>query len=285
MKAKRTFTKMAHNATRAYYSADTPADVSDLRWMTVQRRIRKNLIVIRKIYGLNQKQCADLLGLNPKYINAMEKGRYYPSLRCLWLFSQIFYIPVELLVTYEWGDEETYIWADALMKMGTLEMKRKQFYENVRHNLIALRYAYGLSQNEVASFIGLSNSYMWALEEGRYQVSLPIAYAVSRLFHISVDSFTYHRFEAGPKNHFEKTRTPLNSVLKETWMQSNQRAAHNIQRLRRKNGLSVQQLADAIGYGREALYNMEQGKTFLKLVNVADVARFFDISIDSLIES
>ena len=285
MKAKRTFIKMAHKAARAYYSADTPADISDLRWMAVQRRIRNNLIVVRKIYGLNQKQCADLLGLNPKYINAMEKGRYYPSLRCVWLFSQLFHIPIGLLVGREWRGEETHIWADALMKIGTLEMKHKQLYENVRHNLIALRYAYGLNQNEVASLVGLSNSYMWALEEGRYQVSLPIAYAVSRLFHISVDSFIYQRFEAGQRNPFEKTRHPLKSVLKETWMQSNQRVAHNIQRLRRQNGLSVQQLADAIGYGRDALYKMEQGKTFLTLVTVADVARFFGISIDTLIES
>lgn len=125
MKAKRTFIKMAHRAARAYYSADIPTDISDLRWMAVQRRIRNNLIVVRKIYGLNQKQCADLLGLNPKYINAMEKGRYYPSLRCVWLFSQLFHIPVELLVTHEWGDEETQVWADALMKLGTLATNRK----------------------------------------------------------------------------------------------------------------------------------------------------------------
>lgn len=125
MKAKRTFIKMAHRAARAYYSADIPTDISDLRWMAVQRRIRNNLIVVRKIYGLNQKQCADLLGLNPKYINAMEKGRYYPSLRCVWLFSQLFHIPVELLVTHEWGDEETQVWTDALMKLGTLAMNRK----------------------------------------------------------------------------------------------------------------------------------------------------------------
>ena len=164
MKAKRTFIKMAHKAARAYYSADRPTDISDLRWMAVQRRIRNNLIVVRKIYGLNQKQCADLLGLNPKYINAMEKGRYYPSLRCVWLFSQLFHIPIGLLVGREWRDEETHIWADALMKIGTQEMKHKQLYENVRHNLIALRYAYGLNQNEVASLVGLSNSYMWALE-------------------------------------------------------------------------------------------------------------------------
>ena len=125
MKAKRTFIKMAHRAARAYYSADIPTDISDLRWMAVQRRIRNNLIVVRKVYGLNQKQCADLLGLNPKYINAMEKGRYYPSLRCVWLFSQLFHIPVELLVTHEWGDEETQVWTDALMKLGTLAMNRK----------------------------------------------------------------------------------------------------------------------------------------------------------------
>lgn len=123
MKEKRTFIKMARKAARAYYSEDTAIDVSDLQWREVQKRIRKNLIVIRKIYGLNQKQCADLLGLNPKYINAMEKGRYYPSLRCVWLFSQLFHIPVELLVTYEWGDEEIHIWTDALMKMRTLKMK------------------------------------------------------------------------------------------------------------------------------------------------------------------
>lgn len=110
MKAKRTFIKMAHQAARAYYSADTPADVSDLRWMVVQRRIRKNLIIIRKIYGLNQKQCANLLGLNPKYINAMEKGRYYPSLRCVWLFSQMFHVPIYLLVDHEWSEEEIDIW-------------------------------------------------------------------------------------------------------------------------------------------------------------------------------
>lgn len=116
MKAKRTFIKMAHKAARAYYSADTPADISDLQWMAVQRRIRNNLIVIRKIYGLNQKQCADLLGLNPKYINTMEKGRYYPSLRCVWLFSQLFHIPIGLLVEREWSADEAKVWSDELKK-------------------------------------------------------------------------------------------------------------------------------------------------------------------------
>ena len=95
MKAKRTFIKMACKAARAYYSADIAADISDLRWTAVQNRIRRNLITVRNIYKLNQKQCADLLGLNPKYVNALEKGRYYPSLRCVWLFSQRFSIPKE----------------------------------------------------------------------------------------------------------------------------------------------------------------------------------------------
>lgn len=285
MKSKRTFIKIANKAARAYYSADTMANVSDLRWMEVQERIRQNLIQIRTMYGMSQKHCADLLGLNPKYINAMENGRYYPSLRCVWLFSQLFYIPIELLVTHEWGDEETRIWINALMKIEALEVKRKQLYDNVRQNLIALRYAYCLNQNEVATLIGVSNSYMWALEEGRYQVSLPIAYAVSRLFHISVESLIYQRFEEDQMNPFKQNRPLLKSIPKEFWIQSNQNAAHNIQRLRKRNGLSVQQLADAIGYGRDALYKMEQGKTFLKLITIADVARFFDVSIDSLIES
>lgn len=107
---------MAHKAAKAYYSADTPVDVSDSRWREAQKQIRKNLILIRKIYGLNQKQCADLLGLNPKYINAMEKGRYYPSLRCVWLFSQLFYIPIGLLIEYEWSEDEIDVWSDLLMK-------------------------------------------------------------------------------------------------------------------------------------------------------------------------
>ena len=83
MKAKRTFIKMAHRAAKAYYSADIPADISDLRWMAVQRRIRNNLIVVRKIYGLNQKQCADLLGLNPKVYQCHGKGAILsqPSVR------------------------------------------------------------------------------------------------------------------------------------------------------------------------------------------------------------
>ena len=126
MKAKRTFIKMAHKAARAYYSADTAADISDLRWTAVQNQIRRNLITVRNIYKLNQKQCADLLGLNPKYVNALEKGRYYPSLRCVWLFSQRFSIPLELLVAYDWGDEETRIWMDALRKIGALEIESKR---------------------------------------------------------------------------------------------------------------------------------------------------------------
>ena len=123
MNARRLFIKMAYKAARAYYSADTLVDVSDLQWREVQKRIRKNLILIRKIYRLNQKQCADLLGLNPKYINAMEKERYYPSLRCVWLFSQIFHIPIYLLVDHEWREEETRILTEALIKIGSARDK------------------------------------------------------------------------------------------------------------------------------------------------------------------
>lgn len=132
MKVKRTFIKMAHQAARAYYSEDTTVDVSDLRWRTVQNQIRKNLILIRKIYGLNQRQCADLLGLNPKYMNAVEKGRYYPSLHCIWIFSQTFCIPIKLLIDHVWSEEEISLWKTSLEKTEIRKKSLAELYENVR---------------------------------------------------------------------------------------------------------------------------------------------------------
>lgn len=120
MKAKRTFVKIASQAARSYYSAGPKADISDWQWMEVQKRIRKNLIMVREGYGMSQKHCADVLGLNPKYMNAMERGRYYPSLRCVWLFSQFFHIPIGLLVEREWSEDEAKIWSDELRKMNQL---------------------------------------------------------------------------------------------------------------------------------------------------------------------
>lgn len=285
MNAKKTFIKTANKAARDFYLAEKKPDVTELRWMEVQERIRQNLVLIRNMYGMSQKHCADLLGLNPKYVNAMENGRYYASLRCVWLFSQMFYIPIGLLVEHEWGEEENQIWVEALMKIRQLKEKYGQVYETIRHNLMTLRYYYCLNQNETAALLGLSNSYMWALENGRYHMSFPIAYAVSRLFNMTMDDFIYHRFKEEDFNPFDWNSQHLNPIPKEEWMKVNKAAASNIKKLRIKKGLSVQQLADAIGYGRDAIYKMEQGKTFLRLSIVIDLTQYLNIDIDSLLKT
>lgn len=285
MKAKKTFTKVANQAAREYYSSEKKADLSELKWDRVRERIKHNLIVIRQIYGMSQQHCADLLGLNPKYVNAMEKGRYFASLRCVWLFSQLFHIPIELIIEKEWSDEECEVWKAALKKVEHAKKRHRELYENVRHNIIVLRYTYSLNQNESAALLGLSNSYMWALEAGRYHMSFPITYAVSRLFNVTMDDLVYHQFKEESLNPFKRNWQSLKPIPKEEWMKINQVVADNIKQLRKENGLSVQQLADAIGYGRDAIYKMEQGKTFLRLSIVIDLTQYLDIDIDSLLRT
>lgn len=283
MKAKKTFIKVANQAAREYFSSEKKTDLSELEWDRVRERIKHNLTVIRQIYGMSQQHCADLLGLNPKYVNAMEKGRYFASLRCVWLFSQLFHIPIELIVEKEWSDEECEVWKAALKKVEHAKKRHRELYENVRHNIIALRYAYCLNQNEIAALLGLSNSYMWALEKGRYRISLPIAYAVCRLFDVSLDEFVYSQFSDTVVSPFEPRKNTLRRVPKAEWMQMNQVVTDTVKRLRNEKQLSVQGLADELGYGRDALYKMIQGKTFLHLEIIADIAQYFNVSLDMLV--
>ncbi|MEH0970694.1 helix-turn-helix transcriptional regulator [Micromonospora sp. CPCC 205546] len=57
----------------------------------------------------------------------------------------------------------------------------------MRNDLCELRLAAGLSQRELAQTLGVSRQTINSIENGRYDPSLPLAIAIARHFHRTVE--------------------------------------------------------------------------------------------------
>ncbi|KAB1144654.1 helix-turn-helix transcriptional regulator [Micromonospora sp. DT178] len=57
----------------------------------------------------------------------------------------------------------------------------------MKNDLCALRLATGLSQRELAQALGVSRQTINSIENGRYDPSLPLAIAIARHFHRTVE--------------------------------------------------------------------------------------------------
>ncbi|GBQ11265.1 putative transcriptional regulator [Swaminathania salitolerans LMG 21291] len=51
-----------------------------------------------------------------------------------------------------------------------------------------LRLAQGLSQNALAEALGVSRQTINAIENGRYDPSLPLAFAIAKIFDMSIEA-------------------------------------------------------------------------------------------------
>ena len=61
----------------------------------MQNRLKE----LRAVNGWSQAHLADLLGVSRQTVNALEKGRYDPSLPLAFRLSRVFDTPIEALFT------------------------------------------------------------------------------------------------------------------------------------------------------------------------------------------
>lgn len=61
----------------------------------MQNRLKE----LRAVNGWSQAHLADLLGVSRQTVNALEKGRYDPSLPLAFRLSRVFDAPIEQLFT------------------------------------------------------------------------------------------------------------------------------------------------------------------------------------------
>ncbi|MCB0967956.1 MAG: helix-turn-helix transcriptional regulator [Ilumatobacter sp.] len=61
----------------------------------MQNRLKE----LRAVNGWSQAHLADLLGVSRQTVNALEKGRYDPSLPLAFRLSHVFSAPIEALFT------------------------------------------------------------------------------------------------------------------------------------------------------------------------------------------
>lgn len=63
--------------------------------------MKNKIKVHRAIHDLTQEALADKLHVTRQTINAIEKGKYDPSLELAFKLSQLFEVPIEELFVYE----------------------------------------------------------------------------------------------------------------------------------------------------------------------------------------
>ena len=57
----------------------------------------------------------------------------------------------------------------------------------MRNDVRALRLAKGLSQGELGKLLGVSRQTVNAIETGKYDPSLPLAFAIAKLFEMKIE--------------------------------------------------------------------------------------------------
>lgn len=65
---------------------------------SIMRKFAKNLQYLRTLKGLSQEQLAEDLGVTRSRISSYEEGRSNPSIDFLILFSEVFKLPIDILV-------------------------------------------------------------------------------------------------------------------------------------------------------------------------------------------
>ena len=59
------------------------------------RRIHNRVNVVRAEVGMSRAQLAELVGVNPQTIGALERGDHYPSLQLAMSICEVFDLPIE----------------------------------------------------------------------------------------------------------------------------------------------------------------------------------------------
>jgi len=63
--------------------------------------VNNNLKVLRAMHNWSQQDLADRLGVSRQSVNAIEKGRYDPSLPLAFTIADVFGLPIEDIFSRE----------------------------------------------------------------------------------------------------------------------------------------------------------------------------------------
>lgn len=66
--------------------------------------MKNNIKVYRAIHDLTQESLAEKVGVTRQTINAIEKGKYDPSLELAFKLSRLFNVRIEDIFLYEGGE-------------------------------------------------------------------------------------------------------------------------------------------------------------------------------------
>lgn len=66
--------------------------------------MKNNIKVYRAIHDLTQESLAEKVGVTRQTINAIEKGKYDPSLELAFKLSRLFKVRIEDIFHYEGGE-------------------------------------------------------------------------------------------------------------------------------------------------------------------------------------
>ena len=63
--------------------------------------MKNKLKVLRAEHSYTQEDLADIIGVSRQTINAIEKGKFDPSLPTAFRISRLFKLPIESIFTFE----------------------------------------------------------------------------------------------------------------------------------------------------------------------------------------
>ena len=66
--------------------------------------MKNRIRVFRAMYNLTQEDLAARIGVTRRTVNAIERGRYSPSIEVAFRMAQLFGVPIEEIFSYE-GEE------------------------------------------------------------------------------------------------------------------------------------------------------------------------------------
>ena len=130
--------------------------------------------------------------------------------------------------------------------------------------LKALRIRHDLKQKDVAEKLGITTSAYGFYEQGKREPSIQIINQIADLFNVSAD-YLLGRDESTSE---EQLRIEFGKRLKQ---------------LRKRKGLTAEQLGERIGVARTTIFGYETGARLPDLFTTKKLAEFFDVSVDYLI--
>lgn len=134
---------------------------------------------------------------------------------------------------------------------------------HLSQNLKCLREQRGMSQQELAEVLEISQAAVGNWENEHREPDLKTIIRLAQYFGVSLDDFI-----------LKDLRPPI------------PRYASNLAYLRKKNGMTQQEIANLLGYSGKQGYNtVEKGKAKMSVENLEKISDFFGVTMDQLVKT